>query len=386
MHSYLHQLLSALDPQRLRNNLLQMVDIYSPSGKEEDIQRLLAHQLRQAGSRVRLQPVSGRRHNVEAIMGRGKPRLYFVGHVDTVPAWDLEDYRARMDGDTIHGLGTSDMKGGCAAMLEAWLGLMQLPPEQRPHVGLIFVVDEEENGDGANAFLRHRRPDWAIIGEPTSLAACFAHYGYLEVGLHTRGTQTHSSLPELGHNAIASMLKVLLQLEDDRFFDRKRSGAIYSIRELSSSQAGFVIPDRCEAWLDLHLPPGIAPAAVKRRLRHLVGEAAAHIPDLNLHLEFDTVDPGYDLGRSHRLGRILEDLSQELELALRYDAFRSHSDANKFHTAGVKPLVLGPGSLETAHTPYERTSFEQVWQAARLYAGLALEVAAPAGLAMPKAS
>ena len=86
-----------------------------------------------------------------------------------------------------------------------------------------------------------------MIGEPTGLAACFAHYGYVEAGFVTRGRRIHSSLPELGHNAVESMLRVLLHLGRDPLFERKSSGMVYSIREMSSSRAGFVVPDRCEA-------------------------------------------------------------------------------------------------------------------------------------------
>ncbi len=149
------------------------------------------------------------------------------------------------------------MKGGCAAMVEAWLALAEaLPAEERPPVGLLLVVGEEENGDGSATFLEPARPPWVVIGEPTGLAACFAHYGYLEAGFVTRGRRSHSSLPELGHNAVESMLRVLLHLGKDPLFDREQSEIVYSIREMSSSRAGFVVPDRCEAWIDLHLPPG----------------------------------------------------------------------------------------------------------------------------------
>ena len=48
-------------------------------------------------------------------------------------------------------------------------------------------------------------------------------------------------------------------------------------------------------------------------------------------------------------------------------AFRSHSDANQLWAAGVKPIILGPGSLEAAHRPEEWVSFGQVLAAAELY-------------------
>ena len=365
----------AVNPERLRKMLLEMLDIYSPSGKEEDIQLYLEDILTRAGFVVERQEVEAERYNLCVTMGREVPRLYLVGHVDTVPAWDLEAFGAQDEGGLIRGLGSADMKGGCAAMVEAWLAIASaLPPEERPSVGLLLVVGEEENGDGSATFLESCRPPWVVIGEPTGLAACFAHYGYLEAGFVTSGRRSHSSLPELGHNAVESMLRVLLHLAKDPLFDRERADIVYSIREMSSSRAGFVVPDQCEAWIDLHLPPGKDPALIQKAIRRIASTADRSIPGLDLRVEFDFASSGYDLGADNLPARVLGDIYPALGLTLRLDAFRSHSDGNLFHAAGSKPLILGPGALETAHTHDEMVSFAEVAAAARIYAALCLEM------------
>ena len=196
MSARLEQVLAAIDPVRLRRSFLEMLDIYSPSGKEEDIQLYLEEILIREGFAVERQEVEEDRYNLRVTMGPGEAQLYLVGHVDTVPAWDLEEFGAKEEGKIIHGLGSADMKGGCAAMVEAWLALAHaLPEEQRPSVGLLLVVGEEENGDGSERFLEQCNAPWAVIGEPTGLSACFAHYGYLEAGFVTHGLKSHSSLP-----------------------------------------------------------------------------------------------------------------------------------------------------------------------------------------------
>jgi hypothetical protein len=48
-------------------------------------------------------------------------------------------------------------------------------------------------------------------------------------------------------------------------------------------------------------------------------------------------------------------------------AFRSHSDANQIWASGVKPVILGPGKLEQAHSRDESISFQQVCLAAEIY-------------------
>jgi acetylornithine deacetylase len=374
MSGALDQVLAAIDPQRLKRTLLELLDIYSPSGKEEDIQLYLEDLLQGAGFAVERQEVEEERYNLRVTMGEGEPQLYLVGHVDTVPAWDLEEFGAKEQGGIIHGLGSADMKSGCAAMVETWLALAQALPEgKRPPVGLLLVVGEEENGDGSACFLESCRAPWAVIGEPTGLAACFAHYGYLEAGFVTHGLKSHSSLPELGHNAVESMLRVLLHLGNDPLFNREQSEIVYSIREMRSSQKGFVVPDRCEAWIDLHLPPLWDPASLEQAIRRSVSGAGQYIPGLDLNLAFEFASAGYDLGTDNALAPVLRKIYSRLGLPLKLDAFRSHSDGNLFFAAGCQPLILGPGALEVCHTPEEQVDFAEVLAAARIYAALCLQ-------------
>ena len=373
MSKRLEQAWAAIDPERLRRTLLEMIDIYSPSGKEEDIQLYLEELLAATGIPVQRQEVEEERFNLVARMGQEPPRLYLVGHVDTVAAWDIEDYAAKEEWGVVRGLGSADMKGGCAAMVETWLALASLPAAERPSVGLLLVVGEEENGDGSARFLEQECPDWVVIGEPTSLLPAFSHFGYMEIALTTQGRRIHSSLPELGHNAIESMLRVLLQIERATLFDStEEPKLIYSIREMSSSRAGFVVPDRCEAMIDLHLSPDTDPARVRQELEKILVKTRRAIKGLQLEVSFDFESGGYQLDRNNPLSVTLEEVFPRLNLPLEFVPFRSHSDGNLFFQAGSKPLILGPGSLETAHTAEEQTSLAEVEAAARVYAALAL--------------
>jgi len=363
----------AIDPDRLQSLLLELINIYSPSGKEEDVQLYIEELLTSAGITVERQEVEEGRFNLLSRFGAEPVEFYLVGHVDTVAAWDLEEFGAVEEWGVVRGLGSADMKGGCAAMLEAWLALASLPPEQRPDVGLLLVVGEEENGDGSARFLETCQPSWVVIGEPTALAPCFSHYGYLEAYLVTQGRRSHSSMPELGHNAVESMLKVLLHLGKDRLFDRENNQIFYSIREMSSSRAGFVVPDRCETLIDLHLAPDISPAQVSEAIQNRLAGAGEFVPDLDLEVSFDFSAAGYELGSDNQLSAALDEVYPRLNLPLQQLPFRSHSDGNLFYQAGVRPLILGPGSLETAHTSEEQTSLAEVESAARIYAALALQ-------------
>ena len=108
-------------------------------------------------------------NNVLARTSLGRPtRLMLAGHLDTVPANGNE--RAIVDGDTIHGLGSADMKGGIAVMAEV---VRRVPA---PTVDVTFVayaceeIDQRYSGLGEIAAAA---PEWlnadaAILGEPTA--------------------------------------------------------------------------------------------------------------------------------------------------------------------------------------------------------------------------
>lgn len=360
-----------IDPQRLKQLLCSLINIYSPSGKEQEISEYVEQYLKDHRLPVRRQLVDDTRYNLVVFPeGKEEAEVCFIGHLDTVTAHDLEDFGFSEENGTIFGLGSADMKAGCAAMLEAFTALAT--SNDFPPVALALVVGEEEDNSGAKELVREYSFPWAIIGEPTDLSPCLGHYGYMEVLLHTEGKRVHSSMPELGLNAIESMLKLLLYITD--YAASAPHGLVYNVRELSAFPGGFVVPDTCEAWLDLHLPPNSKVDMLRTEMEQLVRSAADTIPNLNVRLKFESTYAGYQISPERPLVNKLRMVFEQLSLPWRPQDFRSHSDGNVLWAAGVDPIVLGPGKLEQAHTPEESVQFEQVVQAARLYLHLALSL------------
>jgi acetylornithine deacetylase len=361
-----------VQPDRLRNLLKSLVDIYSPTGKEEEVLKHVERYLKNQGLAAMKQEVDEKRFNLVVLpQKREQVDLCFVGHLDTVTAYELEDYSFHEEGDTVFGLGAADMKAGCAAMIEAFTVLAN-KGGAFPPVGLALVVGEEEDSDGAKTLVREYSFPWAVVGEPTNIVPCLGHYGYLEVLLRTRGKRAHSSMPQLGQNAIETMLRLLLQVTE--YIVSGSHGLVYNIRELSGFPGGFVVPDICEAYLDLHLPPNSRIEVLRSELEKLVEAAGESIPGLDAYLRFEDTYSGYRISQERPLVKKLEGVYRNMSLPWRPEDFRSHSDGNVLWGAGVDPIILGPGSLETAHTPEESVSFRQVVQAARLYLSLALSL------------
>jgi len=353
-----------INPQRLRRLLGRLLDIYSPSGKEEEVVQYVHQYLKRRGLPVIRQEVDERRENLIVRPEGMGVQLALIGHLDTVPAYELDDFGYEEDGDRIKGLGAADMKGGCAAMIEAFACLWEACKGRIPLM-LALVVGEEEEGDGAEHLIEDFRFPWALIGEPTGLDPCLSVYGYVAVQLTAKGQRLHASLANRGRHAVEDLLKVLLSFLD--FRDRQRPDLVYNIRDLFSSQTGFAVPEACEAWLDIHLPPETPLDRVTAEIEALVARERQARPDIDLTVEFDTVQSGYILPEEGPVVDALKGACLARDRVWRTSPFPSHSDANQLWAAGVKPIVLGPGQLESAHRPDESISFDEVRTAAEIY-------------------
>jgi acetylornithine deacetylase len=358
-----------VQPVRLKGLLKEMLDLYSPSGKEEEILEFTEGYLGRHGLPVIKQKVDQHRFNLLVLPeDPHKVSLCFIGHLDTVAAYDLAEFGFRQEGESVYGVGSADMKSGCAAMIETFTVLAErgsIPPT----VGLALVVGEEEDNSGAHALVNEYHFPWAIIGEPTDLAPCLGHFGYLEVLLRTQGRRAHPAVQKQGQNAIMGMLQLLLSVTE--FATLKQGGLVYNIRDLSVLPLGFFVPESCEAWLDLHMPPDYGIDGLKTELEALAAACSRKTPLLETELSFEENQAGYRIPPEKPVVKTLKQVYDSLSLAWEPADFRSHSDANILWTAGIAPIILGPGRLEEAHTPDESVSFAQVLEASRIYLSLA---------------
>ena len=362
---------SPINRKRLLSVLQRLLNIYSPSGKEEEAVDLLYRHLRRQGLPVIRQDVDENRQNLIVPFSGKEALLAFIGHLDTVSAYDLEDFGCEIEGDTVRGLGSADMKSGCAAMVEAFTCLWEKGVSELP-LTLALVVGEEEDGDGAEVLVKEFHFPWAIIGEPTDLKPCMQHYSYLEMQLNAQGRRYHASLAKKGSNPVEAMLRILLRLS--RYMEKERPEAVYNIRDLFSSGGGFVVPDGCEAWVDVHLPPSAPLADITLEIEELIAREKEVHPFVETLVRFSTVHSGYTLPEKGEVVDALKAAFLQQGLGWEPLAFPSHSDANQLWTAGVKPIILGCGQLQLAHSPQEWVSFNQVCTAAEIYYELAVRL------------
>jgi acetylornithine deacetylase len=369
----LESVLAGIDEKQLTTVLVAAVEQYSPSYAEEPAMQVFAERLNACGIRYIRQPLphaagADTRANLVIELGPLPPALMWVGHVDTVPLIDEEEQRPQRVGDFVHGLGSADMKSGCAAAIEAVIALVRSGVAFKRGLTVALVVGEEEYGDGSEALLEWRSAPLTIIGEPTGLVPCLDHYGYYECRLTARGARAHAALPEAGASAIHAMLGWLQHIMESG--GETGHGLALNPREIRGGAGLFMVAQECEAALDIHAPPGIGQAVIERLIGHARDTARSTHPRCELHYENLYWAPGYTHAPDDPRLAALRRAFRATGLAWSPAAFRSHSDGSLFHQKGSIPLICGPGRLEVAHTRHEHVSLKETRDAARLYAAL----------------
>lgn len=325
---------------------------------------LLADWLQALGFKTEVIAVEDSRHkfNLLATYGEGEGGLLLAGHTDTVPfddgRWTFDPFRLTEKDGKFYGLGTADMKGFFAFVLEA-VSQLDLSKLSKP-LRILATADEETTMLGARTFIQHRhiRPDCAIIGEPTSLRPVRAHKGHLSNALRVIGKSGHSSDPSKGINAIEVMHQAtayLMQMRDElrekyHHADFEIPYPTMNFGAIHGGDAANRICSCCELHFDLRPLPNMRledlDEMVREKLTPLFTEYADRLSIHPLH----EPTPGYECEHSAQVVQVVEKLLGEKCEVVNY------CTEAPFIQQLCPTLVLGPGSIEQAHQPDEYLS------------------------------
>ncbi len=314
-----------------------LVNLDSVTGNERACAEFLGGYLAELGFRVELQPVERDRSNVWALLGR--PRVVLSTHMDTVPPF----MPAREDEQFIYGRGSCDAKGILAAQVEAACRLIEAGERE---FGLVFLVGEETMSDGARA-ANERAPasEFIINGEPTDNKLAVGSKGILRVDLQVHGRMAHSAYPHLGESAIEKLLDVLNDLRGLRLAsDPVLGDATMNIGVLQGGRAANVVPDEASAQV-LFRTVDFSDHLRREVTRLLEGRC---------EFEFVRTTPPLLMERLDGFATEVVAFTTDLPNLTRWG----------------KPLLLGPGSIDTAHTANERVRKADLLRAAELYVRL----------------
>lgn len=288
--------------------------------------------------------------NLVARTDLGAPqRVILAGHTDTVPA--NGNAAARIQGETLWGVGSTDMKGGVAIQL----ALARSLPVTAVDVTYVFYAREEiasvESGLGE---LFTTRPDLvsgdvAFIGEATDGSVEAGCQGTMRAVVTLRGTRAHTARPWMGRNAIhrlAPMLDaVIAATVRQPIIDGLQFREALQAVDVRGGVTANVVPDEVAVTLNHRFAPDRSPAEAEAFIRSVV-EGFLEDDD-----DFEVVDAA--AGALPQLSNpLLAAFIGRADLAV--DAKLGWTDVARFAEHGIPAVNFGPGSAVLAHTAEER--------------------------------
>jgi succinyl-diaminopimelate desuccinylase len=332
----------------------ELMAVPSVSGDEAALADLVADRLA-ASSWLRVERVGD---NVVArtTLSRAQ-RLVVAGHLDTVPPG--ENARPRVDGETVWGVGASDMKGGLAVMLD----LAATVREPSVDVTWCFYAREEIGREDSGLLeLWQRRPellagDAAVLGEPTNGLVEAGCQGTMRVRITLHGVRAHTARPFNGRNAIHRLVPLLQRVAEWPGRDVVLDGCTYAeqlqVVGVEGGVASNVVPDRATVTVNHRYAPDRDQAAAQAFLHELLDPAL----ELGAGDTWDLLDAGDGAPPSlgHPLLKALVEKSGDVPTAK-----VGWTDVASFWAHGVPAANFGPGDPHLAHHPDERVARAQL--------------------------
>lgn len=356
-----------IDDDYLTQALVELVQIDSSNPSltpgapgEAKVGFHLAQQMAALGLAVAVHDIGPQRVNVVGIRrGRGRGRsLMLNGHLDTVGAQGMADpFGATVHDGRLYGRGSQDMKGSLAAMLAAVKALNDAGITLEGDLIITAVADEEYASIGTEDIARRYRADAAIVCEPTDMALCLAHRGFIWYTAETTGRAAHGSRFREGIDAIMHMGRFLAALEPLERDLRERAPhplagppSLHASRIHGGTELS-VYPAHCRLELERRTIPGESVEQATAELQALMDALAAADPTFRARLDPFFHRAPFAVAADAPIVQALEQAATaRLGHAPPHMGATFWTDAALLAEAGIDTVLMGPigGGLHSA--------------------------------------
>ncbi|UQS86252.1 M20/M25/M40 family metallo-hydrolase [Nicoliella spurrieriana] len=400
--------------------LKDLIDIKSVNDNESEVAQFLLELFQAHGIEAKLVAEFHNRSNIVAEIGTGEhPKIAFAGHLDTVHqgderTWKSDPFQGTLRKGRMYGRGTTDMKAGLADLAIAMIELKESDTPIQGTIRFIGTIGEELTAAGSK-FLTDKGYvddlDAMVIAEPSGvslhglrsyvnsdgvtidpevltnlLKKAFlsdaleqhfiikAHKGWMAYRVTARGKAAHSSMPQMGINAINTLIQYYLA--EKEFYaqltesDPELGRTIYSPDIFHGGEQINSVPDLAYEIVKVRTIPQVSNEELIRRLKQLIVKLNAQ-PGIDLeltveHSELPVKSDNHthliDLFQKHAAHTMHEpDTLPTIGVSLGTDAseFRRRNQT-------MDVVVLGPGNT-TAHSPNEYVEISTYLDMIKLY-------------------
>lgn len=358
----------------------------NPGGTEAATVQVLADFAGRAGLEVSVTEVAPGRPNLTAVLPGGtRPGLLFLGHSDVVPAgvgWDRPAFEPYLRNGRLVGRGSTDMKGGLAAVLLALRALRTAGVGLSGPMALACTVDEEDLGLGIRAFTAAAGPfpySACVVAEPTDLETVIACRGDSYLELIVTGKPAHSGRPADGRNAIDAAARILdlvrrghARLQDSA--EPLLGAGSWNAGLIRGGTGTSMVAGSCTLSLDRRLMPGEDPQAILDALLADIRTAGIDGDGITVEAEVAMEMPGFRTAADHALVTNAVSALAEVGVNSAVTGWSAACDGGFIaRDFDVPVIVMGPGGLnDQAHQVNESVSVAELVAAAQAYALMCL--------------
>ncbi|WDT66650.1 M20/M25/M40 family metallo-hydrolase [Companilactobacillus crustorum] len=379
-----------MDKAQRLSVLDDLIKLETVNGDEEKVANYLKDLFEKNGIETELNKYADNRYNLIASIKKGDgPILGFTGHEDVVPTvndekWNYGPFNPKHIDGKIFGRGSSDMKSGLAGLAIALIELNE-DPDFKGNIKFLATVGEEVGEIGSQKLSEDGYADDLkdlIVGEPSNsssrlvmeklinsglietngatpesrIAAFCAHKGSVTYKVVSHGRAAHSSMPEVGINALDNLISYynkqseyfaeLVKTEDDVLGTTKPSVTI-----MNAGKQENTIPGYAEMTVKIRTIPEHDNDKIIAELKDLIDKM--NQADPRMKLEFQLLSSNWPVKtdiNSDFIKLVKESYKDVLGVNILTVGAPGGTDASKFVQAkpDLDVVVAGPGN-ESAH-------------------------------------
>lgn len=309
--------------------------------------------------------------------GRKDGGLILSGHSDVVPVdgqqWSSDPFVLTQRDNRLYGRGTADMKGFIAVVLSLVPKFKTMALTKPLHIALSY--DEEIGCRGAPFMIADLpntgfQPSACVVGEPTEMSPIVAHKGKQSFRCEIHGRAAHSSLTNMGCNAIeyaARMICFIRELAEtykhhgpfDPAYDVPYTTLTTNL--IKGGNATNTIPALCEFVFEFRNLHEVPAQEIENRLatfidNELLPRMRHDFPESAIKLNKFAGAPGLKQMEADEITKLVRSITKDM--GVRKAAYAT--EGGLFQQAGIPTILCGPGSIEQAHRPDEYVAIEQL--------------------------
>ncbi len=213
----------------------------------------------------------------------------FAGHTDVVPpgleaGWPSPPFVPTEAGGMLTGRGAADMKTSIAAFVVAVEEFIAAHPGHPGSIALLLTSDEEGPATDGTVHVcrvleaRGERPDFCVVGEPTSAKALGdtiknGRRGSMSARITVRGVQGHVAYPHLARNPIHELAPALAELAAARWDEGNEyfPPTTFQVSNLhAGTGAGNVIPGAATIDCNFRFSTASTPEGLRARVAEIL--------------------------------------------------------------------------------------------------------------------